>query len=162
MLLDQTGDVTPVHFRSSTHNVCSACGGVHRKVRARRNMPAPVIAPNPYDVAFQPDQAAQQLLDQGKAQVAALRARVKRLEFAERASRWTPDRIQEEMDKIDSAVAVHEGRIAECLRQRMILEDQLAQAVKAPGVGIVSGHETRPSAPMTPAVIRPDPDACPF
>lgn len=111
-------------------------------------MPAPTIAPNPYDVPVQINQAAKALLDKGKLMVAQAKIKARRHEFAERVATWPQNRIVEEIAKIDEAVKAHEQKIAECLRRRMILEDQLVvcasdevfeahMATESPGVAVV-------------------------
>lgn len=161
MILTQEG-ITPLIVPSSPdHALCQACGSVTRKVRQRKNMPSPIVAPNPYDVPVQISTAAKHLLAQGKNQVDQAKAKAKRLAFAERAAQWSPSRIHEELDKIDEAVKAQEHKIAECLRQRMILEDQLAQSLGPVALSEVSANEPTP-VPMTPGVITPDPNACPF
>lgn len=151
LLLDQAGE-TLVHIPSTPkHVLCPACGGVKKQVKQRSGMPQPTVAPNPYKV----DPSAQALIDRGKDQVKIAKIKARRQEFAERVAKWDAARIREEMDKIDEAVKAHEDKIAECLRQRMILEDQLAQLqspVVRPGVQVVPA--LNPSHPKS--------DPCPF
>ena len=128
-------------------------------------MPKPTVAPNPYDQPVQVSPMAAHLLAAGQDQVAKAKVKAKRQAFAERAATWSSARIHEELDKIDEAVRAHEKKIAECLRQRMILEDQLVQAqdLPTPGVAVQEvpiSHAQGPSQPMTPASL--DPNVCPF
>jgi hypothetical protein len=164
MLLDQAGEPSPVHIPSThKHVLCPACGGVKKQVRQRKGMPAAMVAPNPYDVPVKIDPSAQALIDKGKTHVKAARARAKRAEFAERASRWDADRIREEMGKINDAIKGHEDKIAECLRQMMILEDQLAiltAPVVQPGSAIQKVATLNPSQPFDDS--EPAVDPCPF
>jgi hypothetical protein len=61
------------------------------------------------------------------------------------------------MAKIDEAVQAHEQKIAESLRQRMILEDQLAACGSDEDFAacLASQPEPQPEA-------KPDPPDCPF
>jgi len=156
LVLHQAGEALVVPMPSTpTHQVCIACGSTKRKVKQRKNMPAPVIAPNPYDVPVQVDHAAKALLDKGKKQVAQAKIKARRQEFAERVATWSPSQIKEEMAKIDEAVQAHEQKIAECLRQRMILEDQLA---------VCGSDEDFAACLVSQPVSKPDPleCTCPF
>jgi len=156
MLLSLDTDQTPVAITKPGATVCPACGSVAAKVQKKRKGIMPTVAPNPYDTPVKVDPNAQALIDRGKDQVAKARAKAKRQAFAERAATWTPERIREEMAKIDDAVKAHEGKIAECLRQRMILEQQLEvaePAVVRPGVAAVQ---------PTPAPTPEPEDPCPF
>lgn len=157
LVLHQEGETPLVPMpNTSTHQVCVACGTAKVKIKQRKNMPAPVIAPNPYDKPIVLDDAAKALLAKGKAQVAQAKIKARRQEFAERVATWSPSRIREEVDKIDEAVKAHEQKIAECLRQRMILEDQLA----------VCGSDADFSACLPKNQPAPDPKpaspTCPF
>lgn len=155
MLLD-TAD-QPVHIQNTpTHLLCRACGSVVKKLPKRKG-PPPMVAPNPYDQPVQVDPTAQALIDQGKEAVRQAKLKAKRQEFAERAAKWSAERIREEMVKIDEAVKAHEAKIAECLRQRMILEDQLAQA-QAPAP-VVKTLPKRFAQPLDDAEPTSD---CPF
>lgn len=127
LVLHQEGETLLVPIpHTKHHQVCLACGSVKVKIKQRTNMPAPTIAPNPYDKPVAVDHHAKALLDKGKAQVARAKVKARRQEFAEKVATWSSARIREELNKIDEAVKVHEQQIAESLRQRMILEDQLA------------------------------------
>ena len=165
MLLDQVGERPPVHVPSNPgHVLCGACGGIKRKVQVRKNMPAPVIAANPYDTPVQVDPSSQALIANGKDQVARAKAKAKRQAFAERVAGWDAPRIREEMTKLDEAVAAHENKIEECLRQRMILEDQLKQAVVPvvrPGAKLWDLDQFSDPSPPERGSIH-DPEACPF
>lgn len=157
MLLDQAGEPSPVHIPSTPkHVLCAACGGVKKQVRQRKGMPAAMVAPNPYDVPVTIDPSAQALIDKGKDMVKRAKLKAKRAEFAERVARWGAERIQEEIFKIDQAVLAHEEKIEECLRQRMILEDQLTQAQAT----VVRPCTLNPSVPFTDEDGAADP--CPF
>jgi len=116
-------------------------------------MPKPV-APNPYDVPVVLDQAAKALLAQGQDQVRRAKILAKRQEFAERVAKWSPDRIREELKHIAEAVAAHEEKIAECMRQQMILEDQLTQVLNPP----IPQHPGA-APPLKPALTK---NPCPF
>jgi hypothetical protein len=160
LVLHQDDEALVVPIPSTpTHQVCIACGATKRKVRQRKNMPAPVIAPNPYDVPVQLDHATKALLDQGKKQVAKAKVKARRQEFAERVATWSPARIKEELGKIDEAVQAHEQKIAECLRQRMILEDQLAACGSDEDFAACLASQPEPK--LKPEA-KPEPPACPF